>query len=148
MFLHWNPPACTVFDGNRAFLSNKTYFEHCAEKLTGLEATKLLVQRVGECPLQWISPAHRATFYRTCLDRNIITPFRRRVISAANQLEGIAFAQKAETQNKGSTGGGVFLRDCSATSHCRSKSHIEDCWKRHCLCRTHLSQTKFNPKCK
>jgi len=96
--------AWSVFKENKAFLSNKTYFEHCAERLTSPEpeATQLLVERIGECPLQWISPMHRASFYHTCLNRSNINTFRRRAISAVHGLQKIAFAQKAETEMKGS----------------------------------------------
>ena len=97
-------PAWSVFKVNEAFwhnnMFNMTHYQHCAEQLVKPGARGLLVERVGECPLQWISPERRARFYHVCLKKYNINAFRQKARSATYRLERIAFAQKAETEGK------------------------------------------------
>ena len=95
-------PAWTVFEGNRKFWNDPLLFKYCVEEMAKPTALELLVERVGECPLQWISPEHRVLFYHTCLKKYNINSFRKRSISSMRKLEKIAFVQKAETEKKGS----------------------------------------------
>ena len=46
------------------------------------------------CPLQWVSPLHRAAFYQRCLHRFDITSFKRKARSASRRLQDLAFEQK------------------------------------------------------
>ena len=137
-------PAWTVFEGNRKFWNDPLLFKYCVEEMAKPTALELLVERVRECPLQWISPEHRVLFYHTCLKKYNINSFRKRSISSMRKLEKIAFVQKAETEKKGSIAigagsaqiaGGVLagIRHCSGAHLCRSKLDIESHWIRNCL---------------
>ena len=48
------------------------------------------------CPLQWISPLHRAVFYQRCLHKFDIASFKRKARSASRRLQDLAFEQKRE----------------------------------------------------
>ena len=104
-------PAWTVFEENRTFDNNTVHFKMCAEEMIKPEqpsALMFLVEKIGQCPLQWISPEHRAIFYHTCLRRQNINTFKRKATSSMRKLQKIAFAIKAESETKGSivAGGG------------------------------------------
>ena len=72
---------------------------------------QLLVLGVHGCPLQWISPVHRALFYQHCLHKFNITAYKRKARSASRRLQNLAFEQKrlAQASAERRTGGGVAM---------------------------------------
>ena len=48
------------------------------------------------CPLQWISPLHRALFYKRCLHKFDINSFKRKARTTSRRLQDLAFEQKRQ----------------------------------------------------
>ena len=51
------------------------------------------------CPIQWISPVHRALFYQRCLQRFPIKAFKRKARLASRKLQNLALEQKRQLRD-------------------------------------------------
>ena len=85
--------------------------QHCNMANRTRPLDQLLVLGVHGCPLQWISPVHRALFYQHCLHKFNITAYKRKARSASRRLQNLAFEQKrlAQASAERRTGGGVAM---------------------------------------